>query len=357
MRILIGTSSDKAQGVYVCGFDEKTGGVGPAVLGAKVAFPSFLAVHPNGRWVYSVSEVGQFNGEKAGGVFGFRMDQRLDELTPINSQSSGGPGPCHLSVDPSGSMLMVANYGAGSVASFPIAADGAIGPRGGFDQHHGSSVDPKRQKGPHAHSIVPDPSGRFALSCDLGLDHLLIYQLQPSRGGLIAADPSFVPIRPGTGPRHVAFDPSGLHAYVITEMGNTITTFAWDSARGTLLEGKTVSTLPDGAEAGGSGAEVTVHPSGRFVYASNRGHNSIAVFAVDPASGELTRRGHTSSGGDWPRHFAIDPTGRFLIAANQRSNNLLVFAIDGRTGALTATPHRVEVPAPTCVRFMVTVGE
>jgi 6-phosphogluconolactonase len=270
----------------------------------------------------------------------------------LNHQSSGGTGPCHLAVDQTGKCLLTANYGSGSIAALPIGADGSLGEPGSVIQHHGSSVNPQRQAGPHAHFITPDPANRFALACDLGLDQVLVYRLDPAKAGLVANDPPFAAVKPGSGPRHLVFHPAGRFVFLINEMSSTVTTFAYDPERGALKEVQTISTLPEGFAAKSSCAEVQVHPSGDFVYGSNRGHDSIAVFSMDRASGKLTSLGHQSTHGKTPRHFAIDPTGRWLLAENQESDNLVVFRVDPKTGRLSGAGQSVAVGSPVCVVFL-----
>jgi 6-phosphogluconolactonase len=272
----------------------------------------------------------------------------------LNQQSSVGSGPAHLIVDTSGRDVLVANYGGGSVAVLPIETDGRLKPYSAFVQHTGSGVDPQRQKGPHAHSVNVDPENRFAYVADLGLDKVLIYRFDAGKGSLVANDPPFAPLKPGAGPRHFAFHPKGRFAYVINEMDLTITAFSHDAARGALKELQTVSTLPPGQsmQPGYSTAEVQVHPSGRFLYGSNRGHNSITVFAIDEKAGTLTYVENQPTQGDTPRGFGVEPGGAYLLAGNQKSDSVVVFRIDQKTGRLTPTGHKVEVGAPVCVKFV-----
>jgi 6-phosphogluconolactonase len=245
----------------------------------------------------------------------------------------------------------VAHYGSGSVAAFPLRADGSLGAVGAFIQHHGSSADPKRQ-GPHAHSVGFDIANRRAFCADLGLDKLLIYQLEPKTATLTTNDPPSVSLTPGAGPRHFTVHPNGRYLYVINELNSTITTFDYDASRGGLKESQTVSTLPEKFTAPNTAAEIAIHPNGRFLYGSNRGHDSIAVYAVDKSTGKLTLIEHQSTLGKTPRAFGIDPTGSFLLAANQNSDSIVVFRIDPRTGRLKATGQTLEVPTPVCVTFL-----
>ena len=250
-------------------------------------------------------------------------------------------------------MVVVANYGGGTVACLPIdSASGKLSPPTAIVQHHGTGPNAQRQDRPHAHSINVDPSGKFALACDLGTDHVYVYKIDPAAGALTANDPPAATVAPGSGPRHLVFSADGKFAYVSNEMGQTVTAFAWDSRRGALSEVQTVSTLPAEFNGINTVAEVALAPGGKFLYASNRGHDSIAGFSVDPSSGKLTPLGHTPSGGKVPRHFAIDPSAKFLLAANQNSDSLVLFKFDGDTGALTPTGETAQVPSPTCVRFV-----
>jgi 6-phosphogluconolactonase len=347
-----GSSDVGAVGIYVCRMNPSTGALSEPTLAAPAKRPSFLAQHPTLRVLYACDETSDNAGKKGGGVLSFSVEPATGKLAPMNQQMSGGLGPCFVEVDPTGGTLLVANYGSGSVASLPLdAATGKISPTASVDQHEGTGPDAKRQTGPHAHSFRVDPSGKFALSPDLGTDRVMVYQLDASAGKVTANDPPSASVAPGAGPRHLAFSKDGKFAYVSNEMGNTVTAFAWDSAKGTVSEIQTISTLPEGFSGTSYVAEVTVAPNGKFLYVSNRGHDTIAVFEIDPATGKLTTRGETPTGGNFPRHFAIDPTGKFMIVGNQNSGTLVVFAIDAQTGALKATGSTVKVPGPTCVRF------
>jgi 6-phosphogluconolactonase len=258
-----------------------------------------------------------------------------------------------VAVDRAGKNVLVANYGSGSVACLPIGGDGRLSPAASFQQHEGSGANPQRQQGPHAHSINLDAANRVAIAADLGLDKLFVYRFDAPQGTLTPNDPPFARVAPGSGPRHFAFHPDGAHAYVINEITLTITAFDYDPGRGVLSEIQTLSTLPEGVQGKNlSTAEVQVHPSGRFLYGSNRGHNTIAIFAIDPASGRLRAVGHQSTEGKTPRNFGIDPTGRYLLAANQDSGTMVVFRIDPQTGQLQPTGQSVAVPKPVCVKFV-----
>lgn len=344
----------KSKGVYVSRMNAGTGKLGDVDLAAEVTSPSFLAVHPNERFIYAANEVSQFEGKPAGAVTAFAIDPKSGRLTRFDEESSGGSGPCHLVVDRSGRAVLVANYGGGSVAVLPINKDGSLKPASAFVQHTGSSVNASRQKEPHAHSINVDAANKFAVVADLGLDKLMIYKFNSRSGSLAPATTPFALVRPGSGPRHFAFHPEGRQAYVINEMACTVTVFRYESRKGELFEEQTVSTLPkdEKQKPEFSTAEVQVHPGGKFLYGSNRGHDTIAVFRIDPESGRLSVVDHTPTGGRTPRNFGIDPTGKFLLAANQNSDSVVAFAIDQKTGRLTPTGQRLEVGSPVCVKFV-----
>jgi len=342
----------KGGGIQRYRLDGATGKLTWAGVTAELANPSFLAIHPNRRFLYTVNEVRSLGGKRGGGVSALAINPKTGDLALLNQQSTRGAGPCHLVVDAQGKCVLAANYGGGSVCALPIGADGRLGEATAFVQHKGHSVNPKRQKGPHAHSINVAPDNRFAFAADLGLDQVLVYRLDAAKGALTPNDPPFAKTAPGAGPRHFAFHPNGRFAYVINELGNTVTAFAYDAAKGTLTVIQDITTLPKGFDGTSYTAEVQVHPGGKFLYGSNRGHNSIAIFAVDTATGKLTPAGHESTQGDWPRNFGIDPTGTWLIVANRKTDNLVVYRIDPATGALKPTGQTIEVPAPVCVKFL-----
>jgi 6-phosphogluconolactonase len=346
------TSGGQSKGIYLMELDTKTGVLTNKGVAAETKDPSFVAIHPSKKYLYAVGEVGEFQGKKTGAVTAFAIDGQTGKLTPLNAQSSGGTGPCHVVVDKEGRCVLVANYGGGSVASLPIQADGKLGEPGSVIQHRGTSVNKSRQEAPHAHSINVDPANHFAFAADLGLDKVLVYKLDPTKATLTPNDPPAALVAPGSGPRHFAFHPSGKYAYVINEMLCTLTAFSYDPEKGTLKEIQTITTLPHEVKQGYSTAEVVAHPSGKFLYGSNRGHHSIAVFKVDEATGKLTAAGHQGQGIKTPRNFNIDPTGNFLLAANQDGDSIAVFKIDQQTGALTPVGEPVAVPKPVCVRFL-----
>lgn len=340
----------KSKGIYVSRFDTATGKLAAAVLAAETPSPSFLALHPNGRFLFAAGESSQVGAAKQGGVSAFATGLE-GKLKLLNTQPSGGNGPCHLAVDAKGRFAFTANYGSGSVAALPIRKNGSLEAPTATMQHAGSSVNRQRQEGPHAHCVNLSPDNLFLLSCDLGLDKVMIYQLGRPAHSLIAHDPPFALVTPGSGPRHLAFDPRGKFVYVVNELSSTVTVFAYDAKRGALGEVQTISTLPKGFTGQSWCAEIAVHPSGQFVYASNRGHDSIAVFTVDRPSGRLTVLEAQPTQGRTPRHFALDPTGGWLLAENQDSDNVMVFKINPRSGALTTTGQSISVPSPVCAVF------
>jgi len=355
MLVYFGTyAGEKSKGVYVSRLDLATGALSAPELAAETASPSFLAVHPSQTFLYAANEIGEFQGKESGSVSAFAIDRNTGRLSALNQQPSVGRGPAHLVVDHAGKNVLVANYGGGSVAVIPINPDGTLKPPSAFIQHTGASVNPQRQKGPHAHSINVDPANGFAYAADLGLDKVLVYRFDADKGSLVANDPPFATVTPGAGPRHFAIHPNGRFAYVINELNVTVTAFRRDTERGSLAELQTVSTLPPGqsVESGFSTADVQVHPSSKFLYGSNRGHDSIVLFAIDEKSGRLTYVENRPTQGSTPRAFGIDPTGRYLLAANQRSDSVVVFRIDQRTGRLTPTGQTINVGAPVCVKFV-----
>ncbi len=346
-----------SEGIYLLELDLASGRLTTKGAVAKLADPSFLAIHPTRKFLYAVNELDSFNGRKGGGVSALRIDPADGKLRLLNQQSSVGSGPCHLSVDRTGKNVLVANYGSGSVACLPIQADGSLNAATSFIQHEGKSVDSSRQEGPHAHSINLDFANRFAIVADLGLDRVFVYKLDADKGTLTPNEPLFTTVAPGSGPRHFAFHPGGQFGYVINEMANTVTAFAYDAGRGVLTEIQTISTLPAGFRGSSNCAEVQVHPSGKFLYGSNRGHDSIAIFAIDQTSGKLSPVGHQATHGKNPRNFALDPSGTYLLAENQDSDSIFVFRIDPATGSLTQVGEHLRIPMPVCIRMIPKPGE
>ena len=342
--LFIGTYSRRGSvGIYTALFEK---GKLSLTEAAEAGNPSFLAVHPNSRFLYAVNE----NPE--GGVTAFEITE-TSGLKELNSSPTGGSSPCHLAVDPSGTCLIVVNYGTGSIRRYPITHDGSLGQAGELIQHEGSGPNEVRQKGPHAHSVTIDEEGKFAYVCDLGLDRVVIYRLDNAEGCLRFE--KSVSVHPGAGPRHFAFSPDGQFAYVINELDSTITVLRRDPDTEILVVEQTLSTLPDEFTGESHCADVHVHPSGRFLYGSNRGHDSLALFTVNGHSGELTFAGTYSTQGRKPRNFAIDPSGQYLLAANMDTDTIVVFKIDESSGRLNPTGETLDVPSPVCLLFHSTV--
>lgn len=342
---------DGADGIYIYRLDMATGALTSIGSVLDIHNPSFLASHPNGRMLYAIDEDRSQSPSEAY-VRAYAINPQTGELTFVNRQPSHGQGLCHLMTDRNGRFLFTAHYSGGSISVLPLREDGGLGEATDVIQHEGSSVHP-RQDTAHPHSIYPDANTRFVFVPDLGLDKVVIYRFDGENGKLIAHEPPHARVAPGSGPRHLAFHPNGRHVYVINELASTITAFTYDGERGILDEIQTISTLPGGYPGDdNTTAEIAVHPSGRFVYGSNRGHDSIAQFVVDPDTGKLTANGHVSTRGGHPRHFALDPTGTYLFAENRDSNNIVVFRVDTETGRLEPTGHVTEVPRPVCIKMI-----
>jgi 6-phosphogluconolactonase len=346
------TTKQESKGIYAYNFNPATGEFTSVGLAAETKDPSFVAVHPDGKHLYAVNEIGDYNGEKSGAISSFEIDRKSGKLKFLNQVSTHGAGPCFVSFDKTGRFVLVANYDGGSVATYQIEPDGSLSVARGFVQHSGNGLDKERQEGPHAHWIATSPDNHFALVADLGLDDVLVYKFDDVQGKLTPNSPPYAQVKAGSGPRHLAFAPNGKFAYLVTEMASTVVAFSWNAEKGTLLTLQTLPMLPKDYNGVKEAAEITVHPNGKFVYASNRGSaNSIAAYKIDGAKGTLTPVGIYPSGGKIPRHFTIDPTGKFLIAANADSNNLVTLKIDETTGALTPTGKEVAVPSPQCIVF------
>jgi 6-phosphogluconolactonase len=349
--VFLGTYTNgksKSKGIYRCTFDTATGKLSEPTLAAETADPSFLAIHPSHRYLYAVGET----PTREGTIAAFALNPTSGELKPLNQKPSNGAAPCHLVVDHQGKNVLFANYGSGNAGVLRIEDDGRLGERSAFAQHKGKGTDPGRQEGPHAHSVNLDAANRFAFVADLGLDQVFVYRFNADKGTLEKNDPPSTAMKDKSGPRHFAFHPSGRYAYVINEMASTVTAMKYDADKGTLTPMQTITTLPRDYHKPSSTAEVQVHPSGKFLYGSNRGHNSIAVFTIDEKTGKLTAAGHQAEGIKIPRNFGIDPSGAFMLVANQDGDSVLVFRIDAKTGALQATGEKVEVGKPVCVKFV-----
>jgi len=348
VAVYVGTYTDGAsRGIYRLTFDAAAGTLTEPVLAVDTTNPSFLAVHPSGRFLYAAGEISSFGGAPTGKVSAFAIDARTGRLDLLNEQPSEGADPCHLVVDKTGRNLLVANYSGGTVAVLRIDADGRLTRASSVRVHEGTGPDKGRQEKAHAHGIYLDAAERFGLSPDLGADRVFVYRFDAAKGTL---EPhGAAPLEPGSGPRHLAFHPSGRFVYVINELRSTVTAFSYDAEKGALATLQTVSTLPAGFAGENSTAEVEVSPDGRFLYGSNRGHDSLAVFAVDPSSGRLTAKGQVPVGGNTPRHFTIDPSGRFVLAAHQGSGTIAVLRIDPATGLPGAGGAKVRVDRPVCL--------
>ncbi len=357
--VYVGTFTEptKGKGIYAYRMDPATGAMTSLGLAAETPSPTFLDIDSSGQRLCAINEINRFEDKPAGAASAFSINRETGKLTFLNQRSSGGPGPCYVMLDRAGRNALVANYAGGSVAMLPMGSDGRLGEASAFIQHSGKSVNPDRQAGPHAHCMTLDPAEHFAFACDLGLDKVLIYRFDSTAGTLVPNDPPSAQTRPGSGPRHIAFHPNGRFAYVIHELDSTIAVFKYDAARGSLDGVQTVSTVPDDFKGKKWAAEVQVHPSGKFLYASNRNHDSIAVFTIDSATGKLAPIQYEPTQGKTPRYFTLDPTGKYLLAANQDSDTIVIFKVDDATGRLKATGNVVQIPGPACIKFVPDAGK
>jgi 6-phosphogluconolactonase len=346
------TSKTESKGLYLVKMTRTTGAlrlVGPV---ADAIDPSYVAVSMSARFVYAVNEMTEYEGKPSGAVSAFARDRATGALTLVNRVPSGGGAPCYVTFDRTGKFLLVANYVGGSVSAFPIRKDGGLGDASAFIQHTGHGANAERQESPHAHCIMPDPANRHVLVSDLGLDRVFVYGFNARTGTLSVPPVAHAEMPGGAGPRHLAFHPNGRILYVVNELNSTVVTLRYDAKSGTLTKLQSVPSVGLETPPNNSPADVHVHPSGRFLYMSNRGHNSIATFAIDPTTFTLRQLQLEPTGGDWPRNFAIDPSGRFLFVAHQRSNSIVTHRIDTRTGMLTSTGATLDVPAPVCLQFV-----
>lgn len=351
--VFVGTyTGNGSLGIYAYRFDPADGELTSVGLAAATENPSFLVADPTDRFLYAVDELDTFNGSPTGAVSAFAIERETGKLKFLQRVSSLGAAPAHLSLDKTGRYLLVANYSGGSVAVFPIRNDGKLSPHSAFEQQHGSSINPKRQAGPHAHSVLTSNDNRFVLSADLGTDQLLVYRFDAQNGSVTANNPAFAKVEPGSGPRHIAFAPSGKFVYLANEMKATVTVFSYNARSGTLETKQTVPTLPKYFRGENTEAEIVIDETGRFLYVSNRGADTIGVFGINSKDGTLSFVQNVLSGGKVPRSFAIDPTGRWLFAANQGSNNIQLFRIDSGTGRLTAANSVSGIFSPVCVIFV-----
>lgn len=354
--VYVGTyTGTTSKGIYAWQFVPSTGALTPLGVAAETPNPSFLALHPNGKFLYAANEVGNYSGQRSGSVSAFAIDARTSKLTLLNRVVSRGQNPAHLVVDPSGRWVVVANYGGedpGTVAVLRIKPDGGLEDAKTFIPHKGSSVNPVEQNVAHPHGAVLSPDNKFLFVPDKGIDQIVQYRWDPQTGALTPNTPPFAATKAGDGPRHLAFGKSGKFAYACQELSSAVTAYAYDAAKGTLAPLATLSTLPKGLTVpNNTTAEIEVHPDGTFLYVSNRGHNSLALFAIDPKTGTLTAVDHTLTGGQTPRNFKIDPTGAYVFAANQASDKTTLFKIDRKTGRLTAAPGTLDAPMPVCIVF------
>ncbi len=333
-------------GISLAHFDTDTGVLTKPELAIRADAPAFFTIAPDGRHLYTCNAVA------TGGVSAYEIEPHTGALKFLNRVPSGGAGPCYVSLDRTARFALVANYSSGNIAVFAINPDGGLGERTAFVQHTGSSVNPQRQTHPHAHSIIVDPSNHFALAADLGVDKIFIYRFNEKDGSLQTNNPPSVAIAPGSGTRHVKFHPNGKWVYLVNEIASTVTALNWDSTNGTLTEFQTISALPENFKGADTSAEIEVHPNGKFLYASNRGDDSLAVFGIDQTNGRLALVGHVSCGGKTPRFFTFDPTGKWLLCSNHGSDNTVVFRVDENTGKLTQAGNPVSVPYPFCERFL-----
>ena len=351
--VYIGTnvSGEQENSIFLYRLAPATGILTPVGAHKGGANPTYLTMPTGRRFLYAVSETQTFQGAKGGGVSAFAVDQRTGGLTLLNQQPSAGASPCYISLDRSEKTALVANYMGGNVAMLPLAANGQLAPPTATDQHQGTGPH-KNQTGPHAHCIVPDPTNTFAFAVDLGTDQVVSYRLNAAQGQLARLpEPAFV-AKPGAGPRHLVFHPNGKQGYLINELNSTVTVLAYDASAGKFRELQTLTTLPKSYTGPNSCADLHISPDGLFLYASNRGHNSIAVYAIDTSNGTLAPIQHISTQGNTPRNFALTPSGRLLLVANQNSNSVVTFRVDRQTGLLAPTGQTVQVPSPMFVQVV-----
>src|SRR6267154_4287274 len=345
------TTKTNSKGIYAFHFDTATGQLTAIGVAAETPDPSWVVVHPSGKYAYAANEAG-----KASTVSAFAVDAKNGKLTLLNQLPALGEDPCYLSLDKTGKYLFVANYSSGTIAVFPVLADGRLGEHTALVKDQGATgPDKERQEAPHAHWIGVTPGNLFAFVADLGLDEVLMYRFDANKGSLVPHEPAFATLEAGAGPRHIAIHSNGRFVYVLNELKSTVTVFSSAARKKNqpyLVLKQQISALPKNFSGRNDAAEIALHPSGKFLYASNRGHDSIAIFSIDPAMGTLTLVAHVPTGGKEPRHFAIDPSGKYLLAENQLSNSIVVFKIDLATGGLTPTGEVVEVPSPVNMAFL-----
>lgn len=354
--VFVGTYSSgnsDSEGIYVYRFDLSNGSVSYVGTTIGIDNPSYLKVSPDGRFLYVVSEVFEVKGIPGGLAESYSIDQKTGVLTYLNSKSTRGACPCHLNIDRTGQHVFVSNYMGGSIAVLPVQEDGTLGSATDIVQHEGSSnINPERQEGPHPHSITISPDNRFAIAADLGKDMLLIYKLDIVNGKLLPGNDERVKTEPGGGPRHMDFHPNGRYIFLLNELGNTIESYQYNDETGALKLIGMISTLPHEFDGESIAADIHIHPEGKFLYASNRGHDSIVICNIDTDSGTLEVLGHQSTKGAHPRNFSIDPTGEFLLVANRDTNDIVTFKIDRETGLLSPIGQVIRVPQPVCISFL-----
>jgi len=363
-RVYVGTYTDpilfgtgkilegKGEGIYVYRMDPVLGSMELIRTNTEITNPSYLAFDNDYSCLYAVNELKSYRNDPTGTVSAFAVNPKTGHLTFLNKKPTGGTDPCHLILDQTGKYVLLANFMSGSVCVLPIQADGSLGDASDFIQHHGASIDPNRQQGPHAHAVTLDATNRYLFVPDLGLDKTLIYRFDAESGKLEPIAAPWVAMKPGAGPRHLVFHPKGRYAYLINELDSTIAAFRYDSDTAKLDDIQTISTLPEDFRGSSTCADVQVSPSGDFLYGSNRGHDSIVIYKIDQSTGQLSCMGHESTRGNTPRNFAIDPAGKFLLAANQDSDTIVTFRIDPQSGQLRPTGQITKVPTPVCVKII-----
>lgn len=342
----------RAEGIYIYRFHESSGALEAVTKTAGVANPSYLAIDSTQNFLYAVNELRSFESHRSGTVSAFAIDRQSGRLHFLNRRLTHGSDPCFVLVDKNGKHVLVTNYTSGSVCVLPVGASGELGEASDFIQYQGAGFDPVHQEAPHAHSVTFDKSNRFAFVADLGSDKLMIYRFDRTRGMLVTNETPWIKMKPGTGPRHMDFHPSERFAYLINELNSTVAAMSYDRRLGKFRLLQVHSTLPNDFDGENTCADIHVAPSGKFVYGSNRGHDSIVIYEIDQRTGKLTCLGHELTQGKEPRNFAIDPTGKFLLAANQNSDTIVTFRINSRTGKLEPIGHVTQVPSPVCLKFL-----
>ena len=351
--VFVGTYTDKgSEGIYSFKFDPKTGDISSPELAVKTDNPSFIAIDAKGQFLYAVNELDTFNSQPTGAVSVFKIDRESGKLKLIQQVSSLGGAPAHLSLDKSGKFLLVANYNGGNFSVFPINNDGKLGKHSAFVQNAGSSVNPERQTAPHAHFIQVTDDNRFVMVADLGIDKILVFKFDDANGSLKPENPESISLNPGSGPRHFTFTPTGNFFYVLNELTSTVTVFDYDPTTASMQSKQNISTLPQNFSGTNTAAEMLVDSKGKFLYASNRGDNSIVQFSIDPVTGILYPIAWVSSGGKTPRNFEIDPSGKWMFSANQNSDNITLFKIDKENGRLVTTNQTININSPVCIKCL-----